>query len=62
MFRLPDSLGLAVSRIYSFKIRGQTSTQVADFTYEVLQAWGLTGGDMRVNFQLVHVSIWRWHT
>ena len=29
-----------------------------DLTFEVLQAWGQTGGDMRVNFRLVYVSTW----
>jgi hypothetical protein len=57
-FRLPEALGITVDKVWSFKLVGKTASTVADFTYEFLQAWGQTGGAMRVNFQMLQVELW----
>ena len=57
-FRLPEALELTVGNVWSFKLVGKSASTVADFTYEFLQAWGQTGGAMRVNFQMLQVETW----
>ena len=57
-FRFPAALGIVVDNLWCFKLVGKHVIAAADFTYEFLQAWGQTGGAMRVNFQLLTVEIW----
>ena len=57
-FRIPPALGIVVDNVWSLKTTGLHASLLANATYEFLQAWGQTGGEMKVNFELLTVQVW----
>jgi hypothetical protein len=55
---LPKTVQLVITGLLGFKLNGKSSTQVADFIYELLATWEGIGGDRRVNFKLLEVEVW----
>ena len=57
-FNLPATLQITITNLYAFRLQGKTSAQVADLTFQFVQAWGQTGGELKVNFMVELNVIW----